>query len=430
MRTPLPLVVLVLVSGAPAAPAEPAPPPTVSLEQALDMARRHAEAFLAAGERLEQAEALRDRAWAALLPVLTASGTYTHADKEIGFGDRVLQRQDYLSGGARARQPLLAVPAFYGLRAARSQVEATAHDVAQARTDLLFEVARAYYAALSADNLVGAARRAVATADEHLAATRARLAAGEAVQVDVTRARMSQVEAGAGLVRALNAREAALDLLAFLIGTEPPLAVVRPEARPAEPAREAAALAGEALAARRDLEAARQRIAAAEAKEDQARLAWLPTLSLTGDLRASQNTGWSGDPASWQVGLTLDWLLFDGGLRAAERRERASRLREALLDRSRLERSVRREIRQALRDLASARVTLDAAGESAQLARDNRVLVLKRYRAGLGRSIDLVDADDEQRRAEVAAVGEELALARARLALLRALGLDPLGGKP
>src|SRR5262249_45885008 len=46
---------------------------------------------------------------------------------------------------------------------------------------------------------------------------------------------------------------------------------------------------------------------------------WAPTLSAFGNARAFNYAGFSGDKYSWAVGLELDWVLYDGGARDAQR---------------------------------------------------------------------------------------------------------------
>lgn len=396
----------------------------ITFEQALEQARTRNESFLVAAEELERAQLARDRAWAAFLPTVKASGTFTHSDREITreFGGQqvVFLRQDAFAGSLSGSLVLLKGTSIPELMRAYRQAAAAEQVHRWARATLEFEVARAYVAALAAENLVAAAQRTQTSAEEHLAAARVRRQAGEALSVDVTRARIAVVEAQGELVRARNTRDSSLDYLAYLIGQEPPVAVQRPRLASREGKR------GDPLH-RPDVRAGELRIEAAQRGVTSSWLDYLPTLTLIGNYQATQNTGFSGDPDSWNVILSLDWLLFDGGLRRANRHQRASELRELRLRQRLLERDVARSVRQARRDLKTARVALTTTQERLRLARQNRELVLSRYRAGLGTSLELVEADDALRKAEVAVIAEELNLALKGLELLQTLGFDPRG---
>jgi outer membrane protein len=393
--------------------------PLVTLDGALERARETNERFKLAEEELRRARLVRDRAWAALLPSLRASGSFTHSDREItrniGGESVVFLKQDAFAGSLNAQVALFkgaAVPELlraYRLAAAAEQTHRWN------RATLEFEVARAYFAALTAKNLVSAAERTLKSADEHLDAARARRQAGEALAIDVTRARIERVQARGELTRARNAHEGSTDYLAFLLARRPPIAVERPRL-PATTSKKP--LEGDPLQ-RPDVKASALRAEAARKAVTGSWLDYLPSLNAVWSYEATQNTGFSGDADSWRLVFTLDWVLFDGGLRRATRHEQASLLRDARLR----QRLLRREVRH----LVTAQVNLQTAREQLRLAQKNRELVLSRYRAGLGTSLELVEADDALRKAEVAVIGGELELALRGLSLCRALGLDPRG---
>lgn len=422
------LAAVVSPSNSLAADGDHSRPAPITFRQALRLAHSNNEQLLLAAEQLKQRQLARDRAWAALLPSLRATGTFTHADREIVRevgGQRItFQRQDAFAGMIRAALTLIRGSSLAGLAQAYRSSAAADQQRRWTENSVEFEVARAYFAALSADNLVKAAQRAVKSAEEHLAAVRTRRIAGEALGVDQTRAQIELVSAGGDLIRAESARDTALDYLAFLIGREPPIEIVRPSLPAMTDARRS-----RKNQQRPDIEAARLEVAAAKSALTAAWLECLPTLSLSAMYQATQNTGFSGDPHSWNVMLNLDWVLFDGGLRRATRIERSSTLRQRRLQQRLLERSIAREVRQARRELTAARASLLTARKRLELARQSRELVLSRYNAGLGTSLDLVEADDALREAEVNHVGEQLNLALRGLDLLKAIGLDPTGAE-
>lgn len=401
---------------------------TLTLRQALERARRRNENFLIAKEKLVQAKLVRDRAWAQFLPTITASGALTRADREISFSDRVLQRLHTLSGEASVSLTLFKGTAIPGVVRAYQEAKAARENTRWTLNNLAFEVARAYFGALSAENLLKAAIRTLKSAGEHLAAAVARRKIGQDTKMDEVRAQVTVVSARADLIRARNVLDTSVDLLAYLVGLTPPLVLKRP--RPLLlPSVAAKALGVDLLRNRPDFRAANLLVKAADSAVRQAWMDYLPTLTVTGTYRLSQNTGWSGRPDSWNIVMSLEWVLFDGGLRRATRIETSSRLRESRLQRSLVKRTIGREVRQARRDLAAAAAGFDIARQKLKLARTNRDMVMRRYRAGLGTYLDLVDVEDELKKAEVEFVSEELNLALRKLELLRVLGYDPQGKK-
>lgn len=418
------IIVVLAATGAQAEEARVGERGGLTLAEAIQRAQANLEDFALADEELERARLARDRAWAAVVPAVTATGTYTHADREIAVNDRVLQRQDSLSGNIAASLVVVQGSAVSGVLRAHHAAEAAEHATRWTRNELAYEVARAYFSALASENLVRAAERTRATAEEHLAAVRARRAAGAAVGVDEERARLELISAEEGGIRARNAAASSNDYLAYLIGQEPPVALAPPAVPPGELPTEGALEAG---GPRPDQRAAAAEVEAARDALTQAWLRYLPTLTLSGSFRMTQNTGWSGDPYSWQLLLTLDWVIFDGGLRRADRREQASQLRSSQLRQQQLDRQVSREVRQARRDLETALATLRTTSQRLELARQTRERVLRGYRQGVTDSLELVDADDALSQAEVDAVAQELEVSLAWLDLYHALGRDPLG---
>jgi outer membrane protein TolC len=183
------------------------------------------------------------------------------------------------------------------------------------------------------------------------------------------------------------------------------------------------------LRSRPDFRAADLLVKAARNAVREAWMDYLPTLTVTGTYRFTQNTGWSGEYDSWNIVLSLEWVLFDGGLRRATVLEKNSQLRETRLQRRLARRTIGREVRQARRDMSTSLATHKIARQKLKLARKNRDMVIRRYRAGLGTYLDLVDTEDELKKAEVEFVAEELNLALKKLELLRVLGFDPRGRK-
>lgn len=397
----------------------------VTLEEALAGARTRSEQFAIVDEQLIQARTMRTRAWAALMPMLSANGTLTHSDKEIAFNNRLIQKQNAYAGNIQATLTLLRPSAFAGIVEANRRANAAAAQTAWTKNDLAFEVTRAYVSALSAKAFVTAAEHSVHTSRQHLAAVRARRNVGKALGVDETRAKLELVTAIKSSTRAANAHASAVDYLCYLIGMDPPIALEtpnQPSIYATDPRVENAK-----PEFRPDVRAAALEADAEDASTAQSWLDWLPSLHVVGTYRGTENTGFSGDPYSWNAVLVAEWILFDGGYRCAETKESASKARAARLKQQLQKRLATLEVRQALRDLQTGLVNLEAAKEQLQLATSTQSMVLEQYRAGLANSLELVEADDALSQAESNNVVESLAVDLARLELLRAVGLTPEG---
>ena len=275
MGVPLVVAALFGLTLPRSAAAEPAP---MTLAEALHQAEESREDLLIAREQLAQARLARDRAWATLLPQLAVSGTFTHADREVAFGGRVLQRQDSVAGSISASITVLQGGAYADIVEAHHLVQAAELSTQWTELTLAFEVARAYVSAQAALNLVDTSEAALTIAREHLAAMEARGAVGEVLAIDEGRAQLAVVEATEGVTRARNAAANSLDYLALLIGVDPPVAVVSPTTGEAS----RPSVGDDSTDGRADLQAATREIRAARDAVTEAWLDYLPTVAFTG----------------------------------------------------------------------------------------------------------------------------------------------------
>ncbi|MCA1663034.1 MAG: TolC family protein, partial [Myxococcales bacterium] len=152
------------------------------------------------------------------------------------------------------------------------------------------------------------------------------------------------------------------------------------------------------------------------------KLRWAPTVSAFGNLRAFNYGGFAGDNYAWAVGVQLDWTLYDGGIRDANRRLAAAQRRENEAKLDLLRDQVRDDVANADRQLATRRRALETARRSQQLSKETLELVQVQHDAGTATQLDLLQAQDNL-------VAAEVALAQARFDLsLGALSLERLSG--
>ena len=399
-------------------------PPLLSLEDALTRAARHNEDVAIALERVAQAGARRDRAWAAFKPSLRATGTFTHRDKGTEFGGRTITLQDELAGSVTANLQLLDVRAIKGIEASYELLEAARADAESTRRSVLFEVARTYYSAAAAQTMVGVARRNIEKADATLRTARDRLEGGIAIPIDVSRARLSRLQAEKELIAAENTVQSLEEVLRFLTGLEGTFRVDPPSAPVSVPP---AATIEEAEKAAPSLDAALLRV---EANDDLAEGAWyqlLPKLNVLFTYQATQNTGFSGEHDQWNVQLVLDWILYDGGARYADMAETAAERNASQLTANKVRRSITRQIRQLALELRAATATSATATEQRDVAQEQYDLVHARFESGLADSLEVSDADAALFASEGELVRTRLQRDLASINLLEALSVDPSG---
>ncbi len=438
---------------------------TLTLDEALQTAHRNNRDLRQARARIAQAHAGVLTAWSALLPVVTTQGKYTHNYKEValpgnyftasttgladvlkgaaqqagqqplvdalqGFENTlaantpatiVIQKGEQLDYVLAATVPLIVPYAYPALSASKRSEEASRANFDVTDAQVLYSTAQAYYACAGADELVEARRHAVVVAQKALDNARARLEAGVVNRVEVQRAELQLVRAQQSLVESQDTEVQAYTALATIMNMHEPVRVVPAEAPPAEPP-PVDTLTAQALQLRPEFVALDKTIASNRLTVSSNWWRWAPAVSAFGNVRAFNYAGFSGDQYSWAVGLQLDWTIYDGGIRDAQRKLAEAQRDENLARLDLLRDQVRDDVFNAERALKTRRRALETARRSLQLSKETLDLVQVQHDAGTATQLDLLQAQDNL-------VAAEVALAQARFDLaLGGLSLERLSG--
>lgn len=372
-------------------------------------------------------------------PTLTASAGYTRTNHVDEFGVpqpngslRVIYPD--IPDNYRTRLEL-AWPVYTGgrtnalERSAQAEATATGKDLEAARLDLRLEVARAYWALVTARETVRVLELALATADQSLTDVRSRVDAGFLPPNDVSRSEAQRASSELMLVEARGRVESVTIDLARLIGdsTAAPIEPADALEGGVTPAGEAAALIAEAVAARPELSALTERANGITARLDGIAATRRPTVSfISGYDFANPNPRIFPRQDKWQdsydIGLNVSWQFWDSG-RARADRVVAVADREALVERKReAETQIQADVRKSLVDVATSRAALAPARLAVTAAQETRRVVNDRFEAGVATTLDVLDAQLAQMQADLdrTRVLADIRLAEARLA--RVLG--------
>ncbi|HEX9104170.1 MAG TPA: TolC family protein [Polyangia bacterium] len=437
---------------------------TLALDEALQTAHRNNRDLKQAKARVAQAHAGVLTAWSALLPVVTAQGKYTHNYKEIDVNLAqatqptfaladivkstsnapgqasaisafelaaasqiasqpvpVINKLDQLDFVAAATVPLIVPYAYSALSAAKRSEEAGRANFDVSDAQVLYSTAQAYYACAGADELVAARLHAVVVAQKALDNARARLEAGVVNRVEVQRAELQLVRAQQALVESQDTQAQTYRALGTVMNMHEPVRVIAEEPAPAEAA-PVETLTAQALQLRPEFGVLQKTVDSNRLTVESNALRWLPTLSAFGNVRAFNYAGFSGDQYSWAVGLQLDWTLYDGGVRDAQRKLAVAQREENEAKLDLLRDQVRDDVYNAERALKTRRRALETARRSVQLSQQTLDLVQVQHDAGTATQLDLLQAQDNL-------VAAEVALAQARFDLaLGGLSLERLSG--
>lgn len=323
-----------------------------------------------------------------------------------------------------ANIPLIAPAAYPALKGARLNYQAQEKQLAVTATQILQSVAVAYYAAAGNDELVGARRHAIEVAQKTLDNEKVRLAAGVVNRVSVTRAELAVIQAEQRFREALDSRASAYRTLATMIQQPYGTFKVVPPVDSGTEADSVDALVSTALQRRPEVLSTQFQHRALGQQVFSQYLRWSPSLSLFGNIRLTNATGFAGRADSYSMGLQLDWLLFDGFVRDAQRHAFEAQRRDAELRMNQLRDTIRDEVVNGRAMIETRKRGLVTAERSLQLARETLELVRTQYQAGTATQLDLLNAQDVMIQAEVG-------VAQARFDLsLSVLNLRRLTGEP
>ncbi|MCX7864711.1 MAG: efflux transporter outer membrane subunit [Novosphingobium sp.] len=394
----------------------------------IETALSQSPAVEAATARIRQARSGIASARAALLPILSASGTYIYAD---------LPDQSFGAGGGATDFVTLGFDTqweidLWGGKArefnrARAEAGAAQAGLADTLVSLSAEIARTY-ATLRARQASEKLLEARQTREErlvHIALERRLRGAASDQDVASARQRLSHTEAELG---ALKADIAGLhDALAILTGAAPGTLDDLPAAAiPLPPAQVAIGDPAAMLARRPDVMAAERRLEAATESIGIAKARRFPAVSLLGligiggsgvdDLFDSSQLSAIGVPR-------LSWNFLDFGRSAAAVQGAQAARDEALADYRASVLAALQDAEASLARFGAARIALARAGESLSHARDIARLERLRASAGAISRAQSIEAEIREIDMQMSEINSRASLAVAYAALAKSLGL-------
>ena len=327
----------------------------------------------------------------------------------------VVATQDVSTGGATRARVAMAEGELAAGRGARDA----------AREDLLLDLTRAVFEVERARSVVDVALEEKRQAEGHVGKAVSFLENHLVTRLDVLEAQGRLADVERKLLSSFSAAEVARARLNRLLGRPLESALTLADAtvfdRPIPPLAECRRTA---LERRPALASARGAAVKARGQEEVARSQSRPRLSLFGSWTLGADpTFLTSDTSFWNVGATVTWSLFDAGRRradvgraAATKESAAARLRGA-------EEEVALEVLTAHRSaeekdglLRSLEVSVEAVRERLRLARE-------RYAEGLGRGLDVLDAQTAWARTETELRTARLEVQLGRARLLHAMGV-------
>ena len=350
---------------------------------------------------------------------LSESFVYTDNPAEVfalTLNQSRFDMQDFFLSDPNSPDPLstfitridLELPIYTGgkLSARIDQAEsmATAEEASHAhiRQKVVFETITAYVNLGKAREQVELLEKARSTTAEHVRIAEQYALQGIILDADLLRAKVYLSEMDEYLTQASNGARLAQAALNFQMGADQ-LTPRRLLPLPMNPS-----VAGEldvwttaALEERRDLAAARLKLEAGRLEEKAARPGYFPQIAVLGhyDLYDDTIFGANGHSGSIMAVAKID--LWGGGSDTAARSAARYDTVSFEADIRRFEEGVRLEVQQAWQDLATASIRHTTATSSLAAAREALRVRESRFKQGLDKMIDLLDAETALREAEL-----------------------------
>jgi outer membrane protein len=457
-------------------------PAVITLPDALARAAAQSIDLRIARARLDEASAGLTKAYALLLPNLSAGASYTfnYPEVEATFGDPDQLKQQALlfrsiadiTDGSAAQNPdpiarRAAAERAEELRKAANQLDNTTlspiviqprHQVdanltlamtlfnprtlsvlpnvyggiaisematEQARSAILYNVAKLYYQLVAASSVVDIATRQVDSAKARLVIAQNRASLGlltplalSQAELDVRKAEQQLRAAQNGLRSGKAALGGMLALVDdFSLATPPPQMAIEDQASNAD------ALVARAFDQRLDVRVQREALAIADRTKLDAWLRLAPSLQLVAQGRYTSNVaGLVSVPVTGSVIVQGSWTIFDGGQTLGAMQEADAKIRQEVLRMEQTNQLIEREVRGSIDDLRFKKEAAGTALELAELAKEQANNADRLLAEGAITQTDASDAALGAFAAQVDAARAAFDVEVARLGLAYALG--------
>ena len=410
----------------------------LTLDQALQTARKNQPQIWQAQANRDASAARADELRAPLLPQLNLTAGYQRSTANFvarpgsvpssvmtGGQSTSLDTYNYWSSGLTLSQYIWdfgqTTGRWHAAQAGTESLEATAHAVEQ---QVVASVRTAYFTARAQQSLIAVAKENLTNLDRHLKQIEGFVTAGTRPKIDLAQARADRANGLVQLISAQSNYGVAKAQLNQAVGeTGNTDYDVQDETLPPVPGEDGnlAELLNDALQTRPELLAQARQIRGFQFTESAAKGAYGPTLGASMNFTEA-GIDLSGLTWNWAAGVSLNWGLFQGLLTRSQIKEAHANVNLAKAQSAAVTNQVRFEVEQAQLQVRAAKATLEAVGEALFNSQERLRLAEGRYQAGVGSIIELGDAQVATSTAAAQRVQAEYNVATARAALLKALG--------
>ena len=296
----------------------------LSLEDCLALAREYNPGLIGATERIHELMADYQAAKSKFFPRLVLVSYYERANPDRlspqgGLTTQPLFKEEALASVSGKQILYDGGKTYYSAQAAKMGTEAQREEARRTADEVAFTVTQAFYRLIEAKENLRVALEALQERRDFATLTEAFFKAGKVTQLDSLRARSQVSEAEQAKVEAENAVSLAREILARSMGLkeEAPLDVIGGLPSEFAPASDINSLWQEALKTNPEIRKLNLEIEQSQTQIKVARGAYLPEVSLQGDLGVRHHDI-AGTKGEWLGGVFIEFPFFEGGLTKAE----------------------------------------------------------------------------------------------------------------
>ena len=400
----------------------------LGLEEAVNIGLENAPLIVARIGDYVAAQQRVNQALSPMLPQLTSSGNFGRS-RQISPASGASATNDFGSINATLSQLLWDFGRTWAAKdVAKSTAEALKEVLEAQKLDISQLVKTQYFTLLLSKRLVQVNLAALERAEVNLRSAQGFFQVGTQPKSFVTRAEVDVANARVNVIRAQNA----VNLARVALNTAMGIAINSPtEVKDLLTYQQFLTnreeLVTEAMRNRPEYRQVKAQFDAAEASVRQTFRDFFPNLFASGTYGI---TGVSGGPAfnqrvtngfvdygnQWNVGLTLNWNIFDGGNRIARYKEAKANVEASQARVRDTELQIWQNVEQSYLNLGESEERIGAAQKAVESAGENYQLARGRFDAGVANIIELTDAQLALTQAQS---DEAQALADYRIAIAR-----------
>lgn len=360
------------------------------------LAIKKAEKVRIAEENIRISKEGKYKALAGLLPTVTAYGRYTEYSEGKIVNNQIIQPDKSKVWGVTIEEKLsLGGREFIAFSSAKDVFKKTEFEVNSFKEQYLLKVAQDVYAYLKAKRALEIIQTNVDRLRKHRDAAKIRLKVGEVTKTDLLRAEAELSGAEAEFISAKNYLKVAKSILARDAGIEGDFEIL--EQKLNDPYLNLTLDHVKAIAKdeRPEIKVASISKDIAKKNVSYAISSFFPYLSLSATyqkLDQDPSNQFTNKESKYAI-ASINFPIFEGGLRRAEVGEAKAKLRQAELQYNDIVKEVFIDVESAYHNYLTFRDTIKSLEDEVVYAKDNFNSVSKQYQYGLANSIDVTDAN-------------------------------------